>query len=212
MKNHSTVAIPMFQNLGTGRWYYSFNHKEEMVKDEDGADEVIFTADTVVMSGEPTEQKIKEAMTSDKTDKGDINPITYEVTEAPVEEDVSHVISYTDDVYRSVLREDIEGLEWIENEMVHRGQKRDYAGKTWECIQYHITQLGWEPDRVPALWKEYHDINEIIDWYQPTGAHDAFRIDALVRYIDGKVYRSLIDYNVYSPEAYPSGWELTDYE
>jgi hypothetical protein len=160
MKNHSTVAIPMFQNLGTGRWYYSFNHKQALSKDEEGNDIVEFTADTVVMSGEPTEEKIKKAMTSKVTDKGDINPIVYEEAEAPVTEDVSHVVSYTDDVYRSVLREDVAGLEWMANEIVHIGRRREYGDKTYECIQYHITQLGWEPDKTPALWKEVYYENE----------------------------------------------------
>ena len=25
---------------------------------------------------------------------------------------------------------------------------------------------------------------------------------------DGPVYESLMDYNIYSPEAYPAGWQL----
>jgi len=67
---------------------------------------------------------------------------------------------------------------------------------------------GQTPDLTPALWNVWTEPNTIIDWYQPTGAQDAFRIDTLMRYTDGKVYKSLIDYNTYSPVAYPAGWEL----
>ena len=212
MKNHSTVAIPMFQNLGTNRWYYSFNQKQEMVKNDEGNDDVVFTADTVVISGEPDEAKVKKAMTSATTDKGDINPIVYEETAAPVHEDMSHVVSYTDDVYRSVLREDVAGLEWIANEIVHTGRRRDYAGKTWECIQYHITQVGWEPDKVPALWKEVYTGGGYPVWKQPTGAHDAYAIGTIVWYpTEGStLYISKIAANVTVPdgdEPYNRYWE-----
>ena len=42
---------------------------------------------------------------------------------------------------------------------------------------------------------------------QPTGAHDAYMIGDKVMY-NGKVYESLIDNNVWSPDTYPAGWEL----
>ena len=29
-----------------------------------------------------------------------------------------------------------------------------YGGATWEVVQGHTTQKGWEPDRVPSLWKK----------------------------------------------------------
>jgi len=43
-------------------------------------------------------------------------------------------------------------------------------------------------------------------WVQPTGAHDAYELGALVIF-EGQVYRSLIDANVWSPTDYPAGWE-----
>lgn len=44
------------------------------------------------------------------------------------------------------------------------------------------------------------------EWVAPTGAHDAYMIGALVTY-RGRVYRSLINGNSWSPAAYPPGWE-----
>lgn len=46
----------------------------------------------------------------------------------------------------------------------------------------------------------------IPDFVQPTGAHDAYKKGDKVRY-NGKVYKSLIDGNAYSPDAYPAGWQ-----
>lgn len=46
----------------------------------------------------------------------------------------------------------------------------------------------------------------IPEFKQPTGAHDAYKKGDLVMF-KGKKYESLIDANVYSPEAYPAGWK-----
>lgn len=44
------------------------------------------------------------------------------------------------------------------------------------------------------------------DWVAPTGAHDAYNAGDLVTF-QGKVYRSRINANTWSPAAYPQGWE-----
>lgn len=43
-------------------------------------------------------------------------------------------------------------------------------------------------------------------WKQPTGAHDAYMVGDKMLYTDGKVYKSLLDNNVWSPDVYPNGW------
>ena len=45
------------------------------------------------------------------------------------------------------------------------------------------------------------------EWVQPTGAHDAYNTGDIVMYT-GTAYRSLIDGNVWAPDAYPQGWEV----
>ena len=89
MKTESTVAIPVFQNLGTNRYYYHFNHFTR-VSDEEGEKIVFNTADTVVMAGVPTKEKIETALVSKVTDKGDINPIQYSVDDLKIDEDLSN--------------------------------------------------------------------------------------------------------------------------
>ena len=45
------------------------------------------------------------------------------------------------------------------------------------------------------------------EWVQPTGAHDAYNTGDIVMY-NGTAYRSLIDGNVWAPDAYTQGWEV----
>lgn len=84
-----------------------------------------------------------------------------------------------------------------------------YEDKLYRCVQAHTSQADWMPDVTPALWTEVAKPGEIPVWKQPTGAQDAYRIGDKVHFptADDPVYESLIDYNVYSPEAYPAGWK-----
>ena len=91
-------------------------------------------------------------------------------------------------------------------------QRLRYGGKLYRCVQGHTSQEGWEPDKTPALWTEVALPGEIPVWKQPTGAQDAYNKGDKVHYPDkdGPVYESLIDANVYSPEAYPAGWTVVE--
>lgn len=84
-----------------------------------------------------------------------------------------------------------------------------FDGKLYRCVQAHTSQTGWEPDKTPALWTEVAKPGEIPVWKQPTGAQDAYNKGDKVWYPEKntKIYESLIDANVYSPEAYPAGWK-----
>ena len=44
--------------------------------------------------------------------------------------------------------------EWVAGIAVKAGERFGYGGATWEVVQAHTTQKGWEPDKVPALWKK----------------------------------------------------------
>lgn len=83
-----------------------------------------------------------------------------------------------------------------------------YGDKLYRCVQAHTSQVDWTPDATPALFTEVSPPGVIPVWKQPTGAQDAYQKGDKVRYPDedGAVYESLIDANVYSPEAYPAGW------
>ena len=86
------------------------------------------------------------------------------------------------------------------------GDRVQYNGVLYKCIQAHTAQSDWTPDETPALWVVV-SIDEYPEWVQPLGATDAYNKGDIVSY-NGKLYRSTIDGNVWSPEAYPAGWEI----
>lgn len=96
------------------------------------------------------------------------------------------------------------GTEYAVDQRVRHGDK------LYRCVQSHTSHSGWEPDKTPALWTEVAKPGEIPVWKQPTGAQDAYNKGDKVHYpdADGPVYVSTIDNNVWSPDAYPQGWEV----
>ena len=47
------------------------------------------------------------------------------------------------------------------------------------------------------------------EWVQPTGAHNAYSNGDKITY-NGKHYISTMDGNVWSPDAYPAGWQVQE--
>ena len=90
------------------------------------------------------------------------------------------------------------GVE-ITQEDIQKGYDRyQYNGELYAVIQPHTPQEGWEPDKVPALWKKV-SLEEWPEFKQPTGAHDAYNIGDkmyILRYSDGS------GNNIYSMEEY----------
>lgn len=109
----------------------------------------------------------------------------------------------------SFYRDNATDLEWMTGEKVEKGWKRLFDGKTFECIQAHQTQTGWEPNRTPALWKEVSMVNDIPVWKQPVGSVDAYNKGAKVHFptLIDPIYESQINANVWSPAVYPAGWK-----
>ena len=80
----------------------------------------------------------------------------------------------------------------------------------YKVVQAHTSQADWTPDVTPALYVAIGlDEGGYPIWSQPTGAHDAYNKGDIVDY-NGTLHQSLIDGNVYSPDAYPAGW--TEYK
>ena len=66
-----------------------------------------------------------------------------------------------------------------------------------------------DPDHAPDLWIKinYKDGVRVIP--DVISAAEAFALDEL-GWWDGAIYKSLIAANVYTPDAYPQGWELQE--
>ena len=54
----------------------------------------------------------------------------------------------------------LEGRAWQAGLSVQIGDVYSHGGFLWRCIQAHTTQNGWEPDKVPALWRKVEIIHE----------------------------------------------------
>lgn len=77
----------------------------------------------------------------------------------------------------------------------------------YQVLQDHTSSAEWSPDTATSLYKKIGVTEEgYPEWVQPLGATDAYNTGDIVSY-KGVLYRSLINGNVWSPEAYPSGWE-----
>ena len=108
----------------------------------------------------------------------------------------------------------LDGIElfpkWEKDTDYAKGIRVQYDRTLYRCDQTHTSQVGWEPPMVPALWTEVPRPGEIPVWKQPTGAQDAYMTGDKVHYPtkDDPVYESVIDGNIWSPDAYPAGWEV----
>ena len=78
----------------------------------------------------------------------------------------------------------------------------------WETVrslEARVAEL--EPVVEEPVDPEAPPVNEWPDYVQPTGAHDAYPLGAQITY-NGLRYVSLIDNNLWTPVAYPAGWQL----
>ena len=92
------------------------------------------------------------------------------------------------------------------------GDRVLYLGVLYKVLQAHTSQAGWEPDIAPSLFAKnliVKDENgeqvDIPEWVQPDSTNPYMTGDKVM--FEGKVYQSLIDNNVWSPSAYPQGWQ-----
>lgn len=102
--------------------------------------------------------------------------------------------------------------EWTVGKEYVKGECFSYSGKTFRASQATIAQEIYPPGSEGTLSLYYEIViapDGIIVWAQPRGDFDAPDKGDLRHFpdADGPVYRSLVDGNAYSPEAYPQNWE-----
>lgn len=84
------------------------------------------------------------------------------------------------------------------------GDRVQYKGNLYKCIQAHTAQSDWTPDTAVSLWVKVDDPSiEWPEWRQPTGAHDAYAMGAKVSH-NGKHWISTADANTWEPGVF--GW------
>ena len=84
------------------------------------------------------------------------------------------------------------------------GDRVQYNGLLYKCLQSHTAQSDWTPDTAVSLWVRVDDpAIEWPEWRQPTGAQDAYAMGDKVSH-NGKHWISDVDNNVWEPGVY--GW------
>ena len=96
---------------------------------------------------------------------------------------------------------------WTENTGYFIDDKVQYEDTLYRCLQNHTSQAGWTHIAAGSLWANVliPDEEAIPEWEQP-GSTNGYQIGDRVRYND-KVYESTIANNIWSPAAYPAGWQ-----
>ena len=93
------------------------------------------------------------------------------------------------------------------NDIVQYGTNSVGDPQLYLVLQAHKSQSDWLPDATASLYKKM-GISEsgYPIWTQPLCAVDAYNLGDIVSY-NGKLYKSIINANVWSPDAYPAVWE-----
>lgn len=84
-------------------------------------------------------------------------------------------------------------------------ERLEEAFRRIEALESKVRELeGTETDK-PVEGEEVV-VEEYPEYVQPTGSHDAYKKGDKVT-LNGKIYISLIDNNVWAPNIFPMGWE-----
>lgn len=98
------------------------------------------------------------------------------------------------------------GKNYKVKEIFSYGENAVGDPQLYQVLQEHTSMAEWTPDITTSLYKKVGVTEDgYAEWVQPLGASDAYNTGDIVSY-NGVIYQSLIDANVYSPEAYPAGW------
>lgn len=113
-----------------------------------------------------------------------------------------------DDIARSVLAASgqVVGGAWVQPTDATNAYPKDWTvvhdGKEWVSL---TPANVFEPG--VSSWREaVPEGSAPSEWVQPSGATDAYSTGDHITF-EGNEYVSLIDGNVWSPTAYPQGWE-----
>lgn len=94
--------------------------------------------------------------------------------------------------------------EWDPSKLYTAGDRVQYGGVLYKCLQAHTAQEAWSPTASPSLWAQV--LGETLsEWVQPDSTNPYMKGDKVI--FNGQIYASVIDNNVWSPSAHPAGWE-----
>lgn len=158
------------------------------------------------------------------------DPQLYKVVQAHTSQDNWRPGAGTESLYDAFGLDESGYPIWAQPSGAHDAYNAgDIVNYNGTLYQSTINGNVWSPDVYPAGWTVYEAATEpekpkpepepepdpepkpptYPEWVQPTGAHDAYNTGDIVNY-NGTLYKSVIDGNVWAPDAYPQGWEVYD--
>ena len=110
-------------------------------------------------------------------------------------------------VVSSIFDEWAVNVKYVTGDWVAYGVNAVGDPQLYQVLQDHTSAAQWTPDTATSLYKKVGiDPSGYPLWVQPLGATDAYNIGDIVSY-NGKLYKSIINANVWAPDVYPAGWE-----
>ena len=91
--------------------------------------------------------------------------------------------------------------EWVEAQTIYTD-----GAINWVCVQSH-NRTADAPINIPALFRQYRQ--QGAEWVQPIDQFDSYMIGDWCAF-NSTYFKSNMDYNVFSPTAYPAGWDECD--
>ena len=90
------------------------------------------------------------------------------------------------------------------------GTPYKWQGQVYKLWQQHdaTNQPDWSPDKAVSLWDICHTSDQAAakDYQAPQGSRGLYQAGEVCLY-GGHMWRSKIDNNSWTPDAYPTGWE-----
>lgn len=83
------------------------------------------------------------------------------------------------------------------------GERVEYSGALYVCLQPHTSQSDWTPQAAPSLWAknlaaaDSPDADSVPEWAQPDSTN-GYAAGAIVTH-GGIKWESLVDHNVWEP-------------
>lgn len=99
------------------------------------------------------------------------------------------------------------GIDYIADSRVR------YDNVLYKILQNHTSQEDWTPDTASSLYaRVLIPAPETIPVWEQPDSTNAYMTGDKVYYptADDDIYESLIDNNVWSPVAYPAGWQIVE--
>ena len=97
---------------------------------------------------------------------------------------------------------------WVIGRAYATGDRVQYGGALYKCVQAHTSQADWTPDAATSLFAKVLIPDETIipEWKQPDSTNPYMKDDKVAH--NGKTWVSDIDNNVWEPGVY--GWTELD--